>query len=149
MPFRRNLSSCFICDSTLIPRAMVKLKIHEDNTIKREIAIDKQREAGKPAIEIVDEILICNNCNISICQVLRTLENNPSCVRLNILSQTSFNTCLICNAPYGVRRLSLKCRIDIFVKMNIYVPENCLCCNHHLNENGLMFRLLTSRFTIC
>jgi len=120
---------------------MVKL-IHEDNAIKREIAIDRRREAGKPTMEIVDEILICNNCNISICQELRILENDPSCVRLNILSQTSSNTCLICNAHYGVRRLSLKCRIDIFVKMNIYVPENCLCCNHHLNENGLMLDCL-------
>jgi len=66
---------------------MVKL-IHEDNAIKREIAIDRRREAGKPTMEIVDEILICNNCNISICQELRILENDPSCVRLNILSQT-------------------------------------------------------------
>ena len=66
------------------------------------------------------------------------LEDDPQSMRLNVLFQTSSQTCLICNARHGIHRLSLKCRIDIFVKKNIYVAENHLCCNDHLNEMGLL-----------
>jgi len=63
-------------------------KPDEDNAVKREISINRRRETDKSAIEIVNETQICNNCNILICQELRILENDPTCMRLNVLSQT-------------------------------------------------------------
>jgi len=49
---------------------------------------------------------------------------------------------LICNAREEIHRLSLECRIDIFVRRNIYVPENNRCCKHNFNEKGLFLDLL-------
>lgn len=77
-----------------------------------------------------------------ILRKIKMLEDDPQCMRLNMLFQTSSQTFLVCNARHGIHRLSLKCKIDIFVKKNIYVAENHLCCNDHLNEMGLLSDIL-------
>ncbi|XP_043480300.1 uncharacterized protein LOC122509998 [Leptopilina heterotoma] len=66
------------------------------------------------------------------------LEEDPQCMRLNVISQTSSHTCVVCNAPNNVHRLSLNSRVNIFVKRNIYIPVNNVCCNEHLDESGFL-----------
>ena len=140
MAFRVRLN-CFICNNLSNPQIMSRMG-GENNALKRELAINRRDQAGRPAMEITNETRICNTCNFSICQEIRILENDPTCIRLNVLTQTSSHTCLICNAPQNIHRLTLRCRIDIFVNKNIYIPENCLCCNRHLDDNKLLLKNL-------
>lgn len=135
----RNRIECYICNTRLIPRVMVRLGGVDNNILRQEIAINRRDQAGRPPIPIADESRICNNCNITILREIRMLQDDPQCMRLNVLSQTSSRSCLICNAENEIHRLTVRCRIDIFIKRNIYVPENHLCCNDHLDENGLLF----------
>lgn len=81
---------------------------------------------------------MCNNCNISIHREIQTLQNDPQCLRLNILPQTSSATCLVCDGRNDIHRLTLECRVNIFVKRNMYVPNKYVCCNHHLDERGFL-----------
>jgi len=138
----RNRIECFICNNALLPRVMVRLGGENNNVVRQDIAISRRDQAGRPPIDITNKTRICNNCNITILREIQMLENDPQCMQLNVLSQTSSQTCLICNARHGIHRLPLKCRIDIFIKKNIYVAENTLCCNDHLNEMGLLSDIL-------
>ncbi|KAL6265721.1 hypothetical protein P5V15_002523 [Pogonomyrmex californicus] len=99
MVFRnRNRLQCYVCDAIVRPRQLAR--INGDNLIKREITIIR-RDA--------------NN-----------LLRDPTCLRLNILTQTSNHTCMILN---------------VFVTRNIYIPETAKCCRIQLDHNGLPYMI--------
>jgi len=141
MAHRNNLLPCFVCDVRLIPHVMARIG-GENNLVRQEIAIARRENAGRQIQPIGNETRLCNNCNIGILREIQILEENPQSLRLNVITQTAHQTCLICNAREEIHRLPLECRIDIFVRRNIYVPENNRCCNHHFNEKGLLLDLL-------
>lgn len=64
------------------------------------------------------------------------LERDPACLRLNVLTQTASRSCVICNDNVEIHRLSLECRVNIFVLRDIYIPENVRSCQHHLDDQG-------------
>ncbi|EZA50292.1 hypothetical protein X777_11303 [Ooceraea biroi] len=66
----------------------------------------------------------------------------PTCLRLNVLTQTSSHTCMICNQYANIQRLSVECRVNVFVTRNIYIPETSKCCRIHLDHNGLLLQYL-------
>lgn len=66
----------------------------------------------------------------------------PTCLRLNVLTQTASQTCVICNAQNNVQRLSIQCRVQAFIETNIYIPDNVRNCEHHLDENDLFLNIL-------
>ena len=68
----------------------------------------------------------CMNVNISVHHEINILENDPHCLRLNVLTQTMNLTCLICNAVENTLRLTLECRVHIFVQRNFYVSTDIL-----------------------
>lgn len=138
MPFTNKLP-CYICGTTLAPRQMVR--INEDiNANKCEIAIRRREAKGLLPLIITDVTRICMHCNQSITSEIEELERDPACLRLNVLKQTSSHTCVICNAG-NVQRLSIACRINVFIIKNIYVPEYTRSCPRHLDEHGLFFPL--------
>lgn len=116
MTFRVRIP-CYICDNAFVPKVMVFLIVEND---LREIAwiID---EAGKPETPITSDTRIYNNCKLSIFREIRMLQEDPNCLRLNVLSQISSETCLVCCRRNDIHRLTSQCRVDIFVKRNIYV----------------------------
>ena len=128
---------CFICPQSLIPRVMVRI-FGEENNVKCDIAITRRDEAGRPALGITPDTRICNNCNISITQEIHILQNDPNSMRLNVLSQTSSKTCLICNCQNDTHRLTSECRAYIFIKKNIYIPMRYVSCYNHLDERGFL-----------
>lgn len=75
---------------------------------------------------------------MSIVEEIRILANDLECLRLNFLTQTNSRFCFICNDPNRQNRLTLKSRIDIFLKRNIYHLEHTRCCIDHLNGQGLL-----------
>lgn len=133
--------NCYICDTPMIPRVMVR--IHGDeNAAKQEIAITRRTAANRDPLAIVENTRLCINCNRSIVQEIREMENDPSCLRLNVLTQTSSHSCLICEADQDLYRLTTEARVNIFVHRDIYVQDGTKSCLHHLNEKGYLLEPL-------
>lgn len=100
----------------------------EDDIDKQEIAELRRQAAGRPPLDILEEIKTCFNCHQAILTDLRTMENNPNYLRLNVLSPATSRACTICNARQNIHRMSMECRVNMFVFSNIYVPLNVRIC---------------------
>lgn len=87
----------------------------------------------------VDYALIAIN---SIANKIEQIELDPTCLRLNVVTQTQNNSCLFCNSAGNIRRLSLESRVNVFVLKNIYIPEYVQCCDRHLDDRGFILPLL-------
>ena len=74
-------------------------------------------------MELNDECRLCLNCNRAIINEIALLNADPTCLRLNVLTQTASGMCVICNHRDNVHRLSVKCRVDVFIERNIYIPN--------------------------
>lgn len=114
----------------------------EENANKRQIAITRRDELNHPPEALNENSRICINCNRLIIQEMNMMDADPTCLRLNVVRQTASQTCIICNNPNDVQRLSLQCRLQVFIQRNIYIPDNVRSCAHHLDNNGLLFNIL-------
>lgn len=132
-----QLIPCYICPAAQRPQTMVRL-LGENNAARRDIAIRRRANQGRDPLVINVGSRICNNCNRSIAEEIIILANDPVCLRLNVLTQASNVTCLICNGREDLNRLTLNFRIDIYLKRNIYVLEDTRCCPGHLTDEGLL-----------
>lgn len=79
---------------------------------KRDIAIFRRDMAGRPTLEVTDLTRLCVNCNRYILEEIDLLERDPTCMRINVLTQTRSASCLICNQEHDVQRLSLQARVN-------------------------------------
>lgn len=61
---------------------------------------------------------------------------------MNVLKQIANHSCVICYVDYNTHRLSIECRVKVFVLTNIYVPSNVRSCAHHLDEKGFFLQVL-------
>lgn len=113
---------------------------------KRQIAITRRNVNNHPPLEI-NETRLYLNCSRSILNEIAAIEADPAVLRLDVLSQRRNSSCLICNAVGDMRRLSIACRVNIFLVQNIYVPENVRACVHHFDKEGLLPRLLLAGLT--
>ena len=83
---------CFVCKGAFNPRHLAR--INGDNIILvRQIATEKKDAAGRPAIEVGENARLCLNCNRSIRAEIRAVEGDPTCRRLNVLTQTGGDSC--------------------------------------------------------
>lgn len=138
---RPALTHCYICDRGFHGRQLVRIN-GDENMIKRQIAIMRRDALLHPPLELDEESRLCANCNRSILQEIQLLNEDPTCLKLNVLSQTTNSTCVICNARNNLHRLSIECRVHVFIETDIYIPTNVRSCQHHLDENGLFLRVL-------
>lgn len=133
---------CYVCNRDSAPQATVFLNRDEQEN-NRQIAIVRRGTNNLPAAVFNnDNSRICRPCHLSIINEIRILNDDPTALRLNVLTQTASESCLICNAVQNVHRLSIQSRTDIFLATNIYVPENVRSCAHHLDDNGYLLRIL-------
>lgn len=128
---------CYCCNRAFGIQQL-SLMNGDENMTKREMAIERRIEHGIPALLLNENSRLCLNCNRLILIDMRRMEEDPTSLRLNVLTQRLSHTCLICNAVNNIHLLSAVCRTDVFIKRNIYVPENTRSCEHHLDENGLL-----------
>lgn len=135
-----NRINCFICDVAAIPRTMSRL-IGDANEPKRLIAVRFRNNLRREHAEFNENSRVCIACLAILNQEIR-LQNDPSCTRLNILRVVRNNACFICHNNVGMQRLSQKCKVDIFVRMNIYVPDYARCCPQHIDNEGYIFQRL-------
>lgn len=136
MANRRRLQ-CYICNNEMMPQQMARID-RDDDLIKREIAVSRRNDANRGPIEITAVTRLCNNCNISIVNEIRLIQEDPAAIRLNMLRQTSSNTCCVCQNNDNLRRLNIPCRVKIYLEKNIYASENTRVCQQHSDENGFL-----------
>ncbi|KYM97816.1 hypothetical protein ALC62_03856 [Cyphomyrmex costatus] len=128
---------CYVCDGRFAPRLMTRID-GDDNAAKREIAINRRDGFQRPALEVTDLTKICTNCNQSIRNEIVAIEEDPACLRLNVLTQTRNSTCLICDRTDNLNVLSIECKVNVFISHNIFIPQNTKSCQHHLNVEGML-----------
>ncbi|KYN09817.1 hypothetical protein ALC57_18070 [Trachymyrmex cornetzi] len=141
----RNVVSCYVCDRTFSSRVLTRID-GEGNAHKREISIRRREENNMPPMDISPNSKICLNCNQSILNEINHIEQDPTCLRVNVLSQTRSSSCLICNGVGNLHRLSSDCKAYVFVKKNIYIPEGVKSCVHHLDKRGYILNHLLNDF---
>lgn len=114
----------------------------DENANKCEISIRRREEFRRLPLDVTHLTRICINCNNSIINEITAIEQDPACLRLNILTQTRNSTCLICNADADIHKLSIECKANVFILRDIYIPENVRSCRHHLNDQGYLLQPL-------
>lgn len=136
----RNRLRCYICNGAFLPAQMSRID-GDENAARREIAIVRRNSFNKPVLEITDRTRLCINCNRSVLDEIRIIEHDPTCLRLNVLTQTANRICVICNVE-DVPKVSADCRVNVFILCNIYIPENVRSCQHHLDDRGFFLEPL-------
>lgn len=136
MAFRRQLS-CYICERRDVPQRMVR--IHGDERMDvRNIAIDRRANLGRPDELVGENTRICFNCNVNIANEIRAIAENPMSTRLNVLIQRRNHVCIFCNADEDLVRLSVECKVDVYIKCDIFFPENVRSCGLHLDGRNFI-----------
>jgi len=107
-----------------------------DDFLVRDVAVIRRNERGLEEMDIGEDSVLCVNCKRSINEEIRRIEEDPTCLRLNVLKQTDSRSFLICNARNNVQRLSVESRVFDIINRGIYVPENAQCCQVHLDDDG-------------
>lgn len=102
-----------------------------------EITILRRHGLGSEPIDIGAESRLCFNSNLSIEGEIQQINRDRSSLFKTEHYYSNRNSSYIfCNSSTNVHRLSLECRVNIFVMKNIYIPEYVNCCNRHLDTNG-------------
>jgi len=65
----------------------------------------------------------CITCNQSVRNKITEMKYDPTYLRFKVLTQT-VNICVICNSGADVHRITLQCRINVFVLRDIFIPED-------------------------
>ncbi|KAL7290360.1 hypothetical protein TKK_0016053 [Trichogramma kaykai] len=137
MARRQPQGICYVCNGQFVFRLMPHLR-GDDNEEVREIAINRRDAFGGDPQIINGNTRICANCYQSIREEVRLLQVNPGCMKLNVLWQTRNNTCFICNARANVHRLSIECKVDVYIQCDIFFPETVRSCVEHLDHRGFI-----------
>ncbi|KAL7307853.1 hypothetical protein TKK_0000173 [Trichogramma kaykai] len=118
--------------------------IHGDHATEevREISIFRRHEFNADPLVINNETRICFRCSNSIRDEIAILQANPMAMRVNGLKQTRNNTCFLCNAVGDLHRLSIECKVEVFIQCNIFFPETVRSCAQHLDRRGHLLLIL-------
>lgn len=114
----------------------------DENANKREIAIRRRDDFQRPPLAVTNLTRICITCNQSIRIEITEMKRDNTCLRLNILTQTANRTCVIYNADADVHRITLECRVNVFVLRDIFILEDVRSCQHHLDDQGFFLQAL-------
>lgn len=112
------------------------------NEQKYQIAIRRRSDLNHLPQELQDHSRICLNCNRSINTEINELTRDPECLWLNVEKQKINSSCIFCNQLQDLRKYSIKCKVNVFIIKNIYIPESIHCCFRHLDINGFIPRIL-------
>lgn len=143
----RNRLHCYICDNAFLPALMNRID-RDGNDAVREIAISRRDGFNRPALHINDRTRLCVNCYRSVLDEQRIIENDPTCLRLNVLTQTANRTCVVSNAQHDVHKISADCRVNVFIMCNIYIPNDVRSCQHHLDDRGFFLEPLLLGYAV-
>ena len=144
MENRRRLR-CYVYDRQGQLRQMARICQNEDI---HQVAIFRRNNNNLPNMNLYDNTRVCLNCYQSINNEIAMLQADPTCLKLNVLNQRRNRACALCNAENGLSRLSLQSRVNVFIRANIYVPEDVRFCPDHLNFRWINNTRIDTRITI-
>lgn len=130
---------CYICNALGNARQMPRIGQNDE---RRQLSIDRRNARDQPNIMIDDNTRLCFNCNLSVDEEINLIQNNPHPLRLNVLNQVGNHVCIVCHVAENIHRISDQCRVHIFIHGNKYAPKNIRSCDVHLDNNGMMLKVL-------
>lgn len=126
---------CFVCDRRFLRNQLARIDF-DNNDERRAVAISRRDGFERAPLPIDEWTRLCLNCNRLIMEEIRVIQEDPHHLQLNVLQQTSSQTCLFCNRGAELVRLSLDARVNVYIKRKIYIPNNVKSCRRHLNQYG-------------
>jgi len=131
---------CYICDDPFRMNMLVRLNDEE------KINISKRRRAQleNPEQEVNNHSRLCLNCNTSILQEIEAYQADDDPTVLRVLFRNGARSCFVCFAEDNINQVTLKVRVNVFVKANIFIPPHFRLCNDHLDSNGYLLQHLHS-----
>lgn len=98
-----------------------------ENELKRQIAIRRREDVNLPPRDIEANCRICLNCNRTVNAEIDELARDPDCLKLNVLKQTTNNSCMFCDGLHNISRLSVECRVQsLYHKKYLYTRISSL-----------------------
>lgn len=95
----------------------------EHNAARCELAIVRRNSFERPALQISNQTRLCITCIRLVDEDIQRIAQDPSCLKLNILTQNNSKSCLVCNSEVTINKLSFEYRLNVFILRNIYIPE--------------------------
>lgn len=136
---RRSFSKCFSCNGRFITQNLTWCDGDNSENIRQ---IAESRRLSQGIVSASNVVRLCVNCNKSIRDEMQLLERDPSYLRLNVVVQTHNHSCIICLADNNLHRLSIQCRVNVFISVNIFMPDNTRSCAVHLDDSGCFVQSL-------
>lgn len=118
----------------------------EHNAARCELAIIRRNSFERPDLQISHQTRLCITCIRLVNEDLRRIAEDPSCLQLNVLTQTNSKSCLVCNSAVNIHKLSFECRLNVFIVRNIYIPDYVTSCIGHLDDRGYFLEPLLAGF---
>ncbi|KAJ8673315.1 hypothetical protein QAD02_004577 [Eretmocerus hayati] len=141
MAGRPALMRCFACNLRF-NHALLRRMEGDNNEEKRQIAIERRSMRDFPVIQLNANSRLCLNCDRSITQEMEMMQLDPNRLRLNVVIQAGNRSCIVCNGVEDIHELSLACRVNVYIRRNIFIPRGVRICAHHLDRNGFLLRNL-------
>lgn len=91
----------------------------EENHVKRDIGVERCMLGGFPFLGMNNNFRVSITSNQSIIQKIRQFQDKPTCRRLNVLTQPSRHSCLICHCETDLMRLLMMMRVN----RNMFLPD--------------------------
>jgi hypothetical protein len=135
---------CYVCETRHRVQVCPKLSGPE-NALKREIATRHREEMGKAPREIQENTRVCHNCNKKIVSEINVRGQNDGTTMIKVIVQGARETCFICNDGRDVHRLNVDERMDVYMKIGVYLPNGTRSCPIHLNPDGIIPGLLLAQ----
>lgn len=131
--FRQRRINCFCCGQDFPSNLTLRLGENDPSFLDTAIA----RRAGLPEASI-DTARLCYNCKRSILIETELLQNDQA-VYLNVVVALSAGKQIICIVDhFNVWLMSG----NVFLEINIYLPNCVRCCEAHINDSVIMFKQL-------
>ena len=135
---------CYVCNE-LFARGTMRIMVNF-NDQKTDIAKRYSKELNHLPAEINNDSRVCFGCDTLINRDLEIMQNLQS-LRLNVIRQRSTDTCMICNNLNNVlQRLSIEARVEIYMDMNIFIPNSSRVCVQHLDNAGFLLKNFYENF---
>lgn len=117
----RNRYACFLCNHEFLLNNLRRID-RDDDVDKKNLAVLKREVLELPVVEVTQLTRLCINCLKEITEEINDINDDSTVpVKLNTLRQTPSHACFICNEDGGdLCRLTLKCRVKIFIAHDIY-----------------------------
>lgn len=144
MPFDRAPLHCYVCNRVIAQNERGRRIGHylnnENSELIEQIAKERRDQLGFEILGVDQSTRVCFGCFAAITEQIQLLrvQDDPNVVIFNVVKGKGERRCIFCGALNDVRRLSLPCRVNVYMKRNIFIPDGFRSCGQHLNEDDFI-----------